>query len=76
MKVTVFTTTTCPWCVKAKEYLKANGISYHEVNVSKDREAARFMIEKTGQRGVPVLNINGDFVVGFDKERIDKLLNL
>lgn len=76
MKVTVYSTTTCPWCVKAKEYLKDNGVHFEEKNVSKDREAAMFMIDKTGQRGVPVIDINNNFVVGFDKEKIDRLLKL
>jgi glutaredoxin-like YruB-family protein len=76
MKVTVYSTTTCPWCVKAKEYLKENGVPFEEKNVSKDREAAMYMIDKTGQRGVPVIDINDNFIVGFDKEQIDKLLNL
>ncbi|NLZ49181.1 MAG: glutaredoxin family protein [Clostridiales bacterium] len=76
MSVTVYSTTTCPWCVKAKEYLKAKGIEFNDVNVSLDPAAAQEMIEKSGQRGVPVLDINGSIVVGFDKPQIDKLLGL
>lgn len=76
MSVTVYSTTTCPWCVKAKDYLKAKGIEYNDVNVSVDPSAAKEMIEKSGQRGVPVLDINGSIVVGFDKPQIDKLLGL
>jgi glutaredoxin-like YruB-family protein len=76
MSATIYTTSTCSWCAKTKEYLKANGVEYNEINVSEDREAAKVMIEKSGQRGVPVLDINGSIVVGFDKDKIDELLNL
>lgn len=75
MSVTVYTTSTCPWCVKAKQYLGSKGIEYKEMNVSQDPQAAREMIEKSGQRGVPVLDINGHIVVGFDKPQIDEFLS-
>ncbi|MDP4087721.1 MAG: glutaredoxin family protein [Bacillota bacterium] len=74
MSVTVYTSSTCPWCVKAKQYLSSKGVEYKEVNVSLDMQAAREMIEKSGQRGVPVLDINGQIVVGFDRPKIDELL--
>lgn len=76
MSITVYSTTTCPWCVKAKDYLKSKGIEFDDINVSLDPKAAQEMIEKSGQRGVPVLDINGSIVVGFDKPQIDKLLGL
>ncbi|MDT8718943.1 glutaredoxin family protein [Clostridium sp. 19966] len=76
MSVKIYTTNTCPWCVKTKEYLASNGISYDEINVSKDREAAKEMIEKSGQRGVPVVDIDGSIVVGFDKNKLNELLNI
>lgn len=76
MNVKIYTTSVCPWCVKTKEYLKANGVSYEEVNVGASREAAKEMIDKTGQRGVPVLDIDGNIVIGFDKSKIDSLLNI
>lgn len=76
MSVTVYSSTTCPWCVKAKDYLKSKGVEYNDVNVSLDPAAAKEMIEKSGQRGVPVLDINGSIVVGFDRPQIDKLLGL
>lgn len=74
MSVKVYTTNTCPWCVKAKQYLKEKGVEYTEVNVSQDRQAAMEMINKSGQRGVPVLDINGNIVVGFDKAAIDEYI--
>ncbi|MBU5454964.1 glutaredoxin family protein [Caproiciproducens sp. MSJ-32] len=74
--IKVYTTSTCPWCVKAKNYLKSNGISFEEINVALDQDAAREMVQKSGQMGVPVLDINGKIVVGFDKKRIDGILGL
>ena len=75
-KVKVYTTPICPYCVALKEFLKENKIEFEEIDVSQDEMAAKEMIEKTGQMGVPVLEIDGEFVVGFDKEKIKKLLNL
>lgn len=74
--VIVYSTSTCPWCTKVKEYLNSNDIEFTEYNVQTDREKAMEMVEKSGQRGVPVLDINGTIVVGFDKENIDNLLGL
>ncbi|MPW26077.1 NrdH-redoxin [Alkalibaculum sp. M08DMB] len=76
MSVKVYSTPSCSWCVKAKDYLKSNNISFEEYDVSKDRNAATEMVSKSGQRGVPVLDINDNIIVGFDKKNIDKLLGL
>jgi glutaredoxin 3 len=75
-KVKIYTTPTCIFCAMTKEYLKQKGILFEEVDVSKDEMAAQEMIEKSGQMGVPVIEIDGKIVIGFDKERIDELLNL
>jgi len=75
-KVKVYTTPICPYCIALKEFLKENNIEFEEIDVSQDEMAAKEMIEKTGQMGVPVLEIDGEFVIGFDKEKIKKLLNL
>lgn len=75
-KVTVYTTTTCPYCDMAKRYLKENKIEYKEVNVQNDPKAATEMVEKSGQMGVPVLDINGEIIIGFDKDAIRKALKL
>jgi len=75
-KVKIYTAPGCPFCVLAKEYLKEKGFEFEEIDVSKDEKAVQEVIEKTGQMGVPVLEINGEIVIGFDKERIDQLLNL
>ncbi len=74
--VIVYSTPTCPWCSKAKSYLKSNNIDFIEKDVSVDQEAAIEMIEKSGQRGVPVIDINGNIIIGFDKEGIDSSLGL
>ncbi len=74
MTVKVYSTPVCPWCHRAKEYLKEKGIEFKDINVAEDRKAADEMIEKSGQMGVPVLDINGRIIVGFDKEKIDKAL--
>jgi glutaredoxin 3 len=74
--VKVYSTPSCPWCVRAKAYLKENGIPFTDVDVSQDLASAREMVKISGQMGVPVLSINGNVVVGFDKKRIDELLGL
>ncbi|MDK2800638.1 MAG: glutaredoxin 3 [Clostridiales bacterium] len=76
MSVIVYSTPTCPWCHKVKDYLKSNSIPFQDINVAEDRNGAVEMIKKSGQRGVPVLDIDGTIVIGFDKENIDELLNL
>ena len=75
-KVKIYTTPVCPFCLMAKEYLTSRGIEFEEIDVSKDEKAAQEMIQKSGQMGVPVIEIDGQIVVGFDKEKIDQLLNL
>jgi len=75
-KVKVYSTPTCPFCHMAKEFLKEKGIEFEDIDVSKDQKAAQEMIEKSGQMGVPVIEIDGKIVVGFDKEKIEKLLGL
>ncbi len=72
--VTVYSTPTCPWCDRAKAYLKEIGVSYTEKDVSRDISAAQEMTKLSGQMGVPVLNIDGKIVVGFDKRKIDAYL--
>ncbi|MBE6052882.1 MAG: NrdH-redoxin [Clostridium sartagoforme] len=74
--IKVYTTNTCPWCTKVKNYLSSKNVRFEEVNVGLNRAAALEMVNKSGQMGVPVLEINGNIVVGFDKGRIDSLLHL
>jgi glutaredoxin 3 len=75
-KVIIYSTPSCPYCSSAKEFLKENKIDFEVIDVSKDQSKAQEMIEKSGQMGVPVLDINGTIIVGFDKEAIKKALKL
>ena len=75
-KVTVYSTPTCPHCHHAKDYLKENNVSFEDFDVSQDREKAREMVEKSGQMGVPVIDIDGTIVVGFDQGKIAEMLKL
>jgi len=75
-KVTVYSTPVCPWCHKAKDFLKENNIEFEDKDVSSDEAAKNEMTEKSGQMGVPVLDIDGTIIVGFDVEAIKKALNL
>lgn len=75
-RVKVYSTPTCPWCTRVKEYLRSQNIRFTEVDVSKDQSAANRMVAKSGQRGVPQTEINGRMIVGFDKNKIDLLLDI
>ncbi len=75
-KVKVYSTSICPYCVALKEFLKERHIEFEEIDVSEDETAQKEMIEKSGQMGVPVVEIDGKMVVGFDREKITKLLKL
>ena len=72
--VVIYTTPTCPYCHRAKEYLSRKGISYVEYNVAQDRDKAKEMIEKSKQMGVPVITIDDEVVVGFNQAKLDELL--
>lgn len=72
-EVTVYTTPTCPWCHRLKDFLRARGIAFTEVDVSRDPAAARRLVELTGARSVPVTVADGRTVVGFDREALEKL---
>jgi len=75
-EVTVYTSSTCSWCDAVKDYLRAREIDFEEVDVSADMDRAQELVERSGQYGVPVVDIDGEMVVGFDRPRIDALLEL
>jgi glutaredoxin-like YruB-family protein len=75
-RVIVFSTPTCSWCRKLKTYLRENKISYKDIDVSRDSKAARDMVKKSGQQGVPQMWINNRPIVGFDKQKIDRELEI
>lgn len=75
-KITIYTTPTCIYCKMAKQWFKENNISYEEKDVSGDAEAREKMINKSQQMGVPVIEVGGELIIGFDKERLSELLNV
>ena len=74
--IKIYSTQTCPYCEMAKEYLNEQGIEYKNFDVANDEEARKEMVEKSGQMGVPVIDIDGKIIVGFNKPEIEKALNL
>lgn len=72
--VTVYSAPWCGFCAAAKRYLDDKGIAYTDKNVDEDRSFAQEAVEKSGQMGIPVLDIDGQIVVGFDRPSIDRLL--
>ncbi|OIO26555.1 NrdH-redoxin [Candidatus Micrarchaeota archaeon CG1_02_55_22] len=74
-KVIVYSTKTCPYCVMAKDYLTSKGVPYEDVDVGSDRARAQEMVSKSGQMGVPVLDIDGKVILGFDRGAIDAALS-
>ena len=73
-KVVLFSTSTCSWCRRAKRYFRENRVPFKEINVERDQDAALALVRKTGQTGVPVIKIGSNWIVGFDKQRIEKEL--
>ena len=73
-KVVLFSTPTCSWCRRAKRYFRERRIPFKEINIERNPDAARDIVSKTGQTGVPVIKIGSSWIVGFDRERIDKEL--
>lgn len=75
-RVTVYSTPSCRWCTTLKNYLKEKSISFRDVDVSRDMKAAEDLVRRSGQRGVPQTDINGKIIVGFDKPKINQLLDI
>lgn len=74
--VTIYSTPTCHFCQMSKDFFKENGVNYTEYNVASDLDKRQEMITKSGQMGVPVIFVNDDMVVGFDKDRLSSLLGV
>ena len=74
--VKVYSTPTCPYCIRAKQFLVDNKISFENIDVSKNQKAIQEMISKSGQMGVPVLDIDGEIIIGFDQDKIKNALKL
>ena len=80
VNVKVYTTSTCPWCVRAKEFLKMKNVKFTEVNVNEDEKGREEMMEKAGQMGVPVIEIEKEgrepvIIIGFDKDAIQEAIS-
>lgn len=75
-RVIIFTTPTCSFCSAAKKYFRQHNIRFRDVDVSRDPAAARDMVRRSGQMGVPVIDIGGKIIVGFDKPKINELLGI
>ena len=75
-KIVIYSTPTCHYCILAKDFFKEKGIKYEEYNVATDLEKRKEMMEKSGQMGVPVIEIEDEIMVGFDEEQISKILKL
>ncbi len=73
-KITIYSTSTCPYCDKVKDFLRSRRIEFNDIDVSKNRKDADEMIKKSGQMGVPVIEIGKEIVIGADIEKIEKLL--
>jgi glutaredoxin 3 len=72
--IKVYSSPACPYCIMLKRYLAEKGVQFEDYDVSASREAAQEMVDKSGQLGVPVIDINGTIVVGFDKSKIEELI--
>ena len=75
-KVKVYSSSTCPYCEILKEFLKDKGVKFEAIDISQDGTAQKYIFEKTGKMAVPVTEIDDEIVIGFDREKIVKLLNL
>ncbi len=75
-QVTVYSTPTCSWCTTLKSYLNKNNIRYSEIDVSRNEAAAQEMVRRSGQQGVPQTLIGGEMIIGFDKTKINRLLEI
>lgn len=75
-KVRVFSTKMCPYCLTLKEFLKEKNIEFEDIDATGNAEAQKEIVEKSGQMAVPMVEIDGEIIIGFDKEKISKLLNI
>jgi len=74
--VKVYSTPSCPFCMRVKEYLKSNNVGYEDIDVSQDQDKVQEMLQKSGQMGVPVVDIEGEIIIGFDKDKISSALGI
>jgi len=75
-KIVVYSTPTCPYCIRAKKFLEDNNIKFENIDVGSNPDKAQEMVDKSGQMGVPVIDVDGNIITGFDKEAISKALGI
>ena len=75
-KVTIYSAEWCPWCQKAKQFLQEHNVEFEEKDVERNPKAVNEMIHKSGQTGIPVIDVEGNIVVGYDEEKLRKLLKI
>jgi len=76
MSVKVYSSPGCPWCAKAKDFLGKHNVKFTDIDVSKDAKKGEEMIEKSGQTGTPVIDVNGEIIVGFDEAKLKEKLKI
>jgi len=76
MIIKVYSTPTCPWCAKTKDFLRRNNVKFHDIDVSRDAGAAHEMVKKSGQMGVPVIDVDGKIIIGFDEEKLKRIIGI
>jgi len=74
--IKVYSTPSCPYCVTLKKFLAEKGVEFEDIDVSQDQKELEEMVEKSGQMGVPVIDLNGQIIVGFDRDKILEALNI
>ena len=74
--VIIYSTPTCPYCKMAKQYMTEHGVEYKEIDVAADAKAAEEMVQRSGQMGVPVIDVDGEIIIGFDKDALKKALGI
>jgi len=72
--IKVYSTPSCPWCVRAKEYLKGKNIPFEDIDVAADTTKAKEMVKVSGQMGVPVITVDNEVIIGFDQNKLNQLL--
>ncbi len=76
MKVIVYTSSSCPYCMMVKKFLKGNGVKFKEINITRHPSAAKELMKKTGQTGVPVTLTGSHKIVGFDEPKLRRILRV
>lgn len=75
-KILLYRTQSCPWCHKTEDFLKAHNVKYTSIDIGENAQAAEEAVKKSGQRGVPVIDIGGKIIVGYDEPALKKALHI